>query len=202
MTRKLANVPSGSLCSAGKCLATSSGTNGARMPLRFQTMRCAASDELTTSTAMDAAGIFLADALEHALGAGALDPHLDAGIFRLERLGDPLRQRQVDRGVVDDLAFFLGGLDQLRRDRLGGRRLRPDLGEAKTVQRRARPIPSGRRVSRIFGSLMVVFSLLASRSVVRLVGVSDRSYRSARGSAPAADAATPTSPARCSRPPT
>ena len=62
---------------------------------------------------VDVAGIFLADALEHALGAGALDPHGDAGILRLERLGDLLGQRQVDRGVPDDLAFLLGRLDQL-----------------------------------------------------------------------------------------
>ena len=56
---------------------------------------------------VDAAAVFLADALEHALGAGALDPHRDAGIFRLERLGDLLGERQIDRGVIDDLAFLL-----------------------------------------------------------------------------------------------
>ena len=33
---------------------------------------------------MDAAPVFLANALEHALGAGALDAHRDAGILRLE----------------------------------------------------------------------------------------------------------------------
>ena len=62
---------------------------------------------------VDVAAVFLADALEHALGAGALDAHRDAGIFRLERLGDLLGERQVDRGVPDDLAFLLGRLDQL-----------------------------------------------------------------------------------------
>ena len=76
--------------------------------------------------------IFLADALEHALGAGALDPHRDAGELRLERLADPLGQRQVDRGVPDDLAFLLGRLDQGRRDRLGAGGA-PRTGEAKTV---------------------------------------------------------------------
>ena len=80
-------------------------------------MKWAASDELTHVDGVDVAGIFLADALEHALGAGALDPHRDAGIFRLERLGDLLGQRQVDRGVADDLAFLLRRLDQRRRDR-------------------------------------------------------------------------------------
>src|SRR4051812_25194136 len=42
------------------------------------------------------AGILLSDALEHALGAGSLHAHRDAGIFRLERLGDLLGERQVD----------------------------------------------------------------------------------------------------------
>ena len=63
---------------------------------------------------VDVAGIFLADALEHALGAGALDAHRDARIFRLERLGQFLRDRQIGRGVIDDLAFFLRRVDQRR----------------------------------------------------------------------------------------
>ena len=58
---------------------------------------------------------------EHALGAGALGAHGDAGVFRLERFADLFRQRQIDRGVMDDLALFLRGLDQRRRHRLGGR---------------------------------------------------------------------------------
>ena len=73
---------------------------------------------------VDVAGIFLADALEHALGAGALDPHRDARIFRLERLGQFLRDRQIGRGVIDDLAFFLRCLDQRRRHRFRRRRSR------------------------------------------------------------------------------
>ena len=36
--------------------------------------------------------VFLADALEHALGAGALHLRRDAGILRLERLAEPLRR--------------------------------------------------------------------------------------------------------------
>ena len=83
------------------------------MPSRFQTMKCAASELLTTSTAWMLLRILLADALEDALGARALDAHGDAGIFRLEGLGDLLGQRQVDRGVPDDLAFLLRRLDQL-----------------------------------------------------------------------------------------
>ena len=54
---------------------------------------------------------------EHALGAGALDPHSDAGILRLEGLAELLGERQVHGGVEDDLAFFLRRLDQRRRDR-------------------------------------------------------------------------------------
>ena len=72
---------------------------------------------------VDVAGIFLADALEHPLGAGALDPHLDAAEFLLERGGDLFRHRQVDRGVPDHLAFLLRRFDQLRRDGFGRRRL-------------------------------------------------------------------------------
>src|SRR5262249_44668385 len=60
---------------------------------------------------------------EDALGAGALDPHRDAGELRLERFGDLLGERQVDRRVVDDLALLLGRRDQVRRDRGRGRRL-------------------------------------------------------------------------------
>ena len=60
---------------------------------------------------VDVAGIFLTDALEHALCAGALDAHLNPGIFRLESLRQFLGNRQIGRGVVDDLTFFLSGLD-------------------------------------------------------------------------------------------
>ena len=88
------------------------------MPSRFQTMKCAASDEFDHIDGVDVAGIFLADALEHPLRAGALDAHRNSRIFRLERLRQLFRDRQVDRGVVDDLAFLLRGVDQGRRDRL------------------------------------------------------------------------------------
>ena len=71
---------------------------------------------------VDVAGIFLADPLEHALGAGAFDVDLDARIFRLERLGELFRDRQVGRGVIDHLAFLFGRLDQRRRDRFRRRR--------------------------------------------------------------------------------
>ncbi len=64
---------------------------------------------------VDVAGIFLADSLEHALRAGALDA------------GD----RQIGRGVVDDLAFLLGGLDQRGRDRLRRRSIRHGAGRER-----------------------------------------------------------------------
>ena len=66
---------------------------------------------------VDAARIFLADALEHALGAAALDAHGDTGKRCLERSRDLLGQRQIDRGIVVDLSFLPRRLDQLRRDR-------------------------------------------------------------------------------------
>src|SRR5262249_45651590 len=65
----------------------------------------------------DAARIFLADALEHALGPAALDAYGDAGKRGLEGFRDLLGQRQVDRSIVVDLSFLLRGLDQRRRDR-------------------------------------------------------------------------------------
>src|SRR5207253_9262207 len=79
------------------------------------------------------AGIFLADALEYALRAGALDAHSDARIFGFERFGELLGDRQVGRGVVDHLTFLLRRLDQRRRDRLRRRRARHDAsGERST----------------------------------------------------------------------
>ena len=96
---------------------------------------------------VDAAAVFLADALEHALGAGALDAHGDAGIFRLERLGDLLGERQVDRGVIDDLAFLLGRLDQRRRD--GGRRRRRLHLRGGETEREPRRSPSARRAAKV-----------------------------------------------------
>ena len=80
---------------------------------------------------VDVAGIFLADALEHAFGAGALHPHRDPRIFGLERLGELFGDRQVGRGVVDDLTFLLRRLDQRRRDRLGRRGGRQNPGRKR-----------------------------------------------------------------------
>jgi hypothetical protein len=48
---------------------------------------------------------------------------LDAAEFLLEPARDLLRDRKIDRGVPDHLAFFPGRLDQLRCDRLGRRRI-------------------------------------------------------------------------------
>ena len=72
----------------------------------------------------DVAAVFLADALEQALGARALDLDFDAGIFLTEARPDLLGGLDVDRGVEDDLALFLRRLDERRRDRgrLGKRR--------------------------------------------------------------------------------
>ena len=84
-------------------------------------------------------GIFLADALQQALGAGALHLAGDAGIFGLERLADLFGQLQVDRGVPDHLAFLLGRLDQRRRDGARRRRGRQHAGrERRSGGERAR----------------------------------------------------------------
>ena len=61
---------------------------------------------------MNVAAVFLPDALEDAFCARTLGAHRNPGILRLERLRDLLGDRQVDRRVVDDLAFFLCSLDQ------------------------------------------------------------------------------------------
>ena len=85
---------------------------------------------------VDAARIFLADALKHALGPGSLDPRRNAGIFGLERLGDLLGQRKIDRRVPDDLAFAPGGFDQLGGDgRWFGRRRLDRRRERRRGQR-------------------------------------------------------------------
>ena len=97
---------------------------------------------------VDLARIFLADALEVALRARALDLHADAGIVRLERLGDLLGDRQVDRGVPGDLAFLLRRLDQRRRDLLRlGRRARTGVHErARGHRRRGREHAAARQL--------------------------------------------------------
>ncbi len=65
----------------------------------------------------DVAHALLLDALEHPLGACALDQHIDARIFGLERCRDLLRDFDVDGRVETDLAFLARGLDEFRRDR-------------------------------------------------------------------------------------
>ena len=74
------------------------------------------------------AGIFLADTLEHPLGAGAFDAHVDPTEFRLEGGRDLFRHREIDRGVPDHLAFSFRRFDQLRRDCFRRRRLRARRG--------------------------------------------------------------------------
>ena len=69
--------------------------------------------------AIDLARHLLRNAIEHALCAGTLDSDLDARELRLEGLGHGLGNREVHRGVVADLAFFLRRLDQRRRHGLG-----------------------------------------------------------------------------------
>ena len=88
-------------------------------------MQCAWSAVLTTSTAWMLVEYSWPMRVKTALGAGALDPHGDAGKLRLEGLAELLGERQVHGGVEDELAFLLGRLDQRRRDGRGRRRRRP-----------------------------------------------------------------------------
>jgi hypothetical protein len=88
---------------------------------------------------VDVAGIFLADALEHALGAGALDARRYAGVFRLERAAETLGELQVHRRIEDDLAFLLGRFDQRRCNRFRRRRRGAHrLGKHETRRQRGR----------------------------------------------------------------
>jgi hypothetical protein len=91
---------------------------------------------------MDAARLFLGDALEEALGAGALDVGADAGISGLEALAEHRAHLQVERGVEHRLAFLRRRGDQLRRHRrgrrrLGARRRRSDQRDRRGGQTRA-----------------------------------------------------------------
>ena len=136
--------------------------------------------------------ILLADALEHALGAGALDAHGNARIFRLKSLGDLLGERQIDRGVVDDLAFLLAaaisaGVTALGRRRGGAHgRHRRQASSASALEALSRSRRENHPRHR--------FLLVISGCRVRLI-------RPAPGSVPAASAATPALPARCCRRP-
>jgi hypothetical protein len=86
---------------------------------------------------VDVAAVFLGDAREDALGAGALDAHGDTGKLLLERLAQPLRKRQVHGGVEGELALFLRGVDQRGRDRRCFRRCRAQRGSKNGRRQRA-----------------------------------------------------------------
>ena len=131
------------------------GHEGRKQPVALPDDEMRGIRRLNDVDRVDAARIFLADALEKAFGAGALDTHGDAGKLRLERFCDLLGERQVDRGVVDDLAFFLRRLDERRRDRRGGGRagrglrLRRRRGEANTAAASAVPALSTPRLENV-----------------------------------------------------
>jgi hypothetical protein len=115
---------------------------------------------------VDVASHLLRDALKDALGARAFDPHRDAGKLRLERLGELLGHRQIHGGVERDLALFPGGLDQRRRDRGRGRRLRAQrTGEDRQAGGGGgfQEIASGNRACRHY-PLPISMSLRAKRS--------------------------------------
>ena len=85
----------------------SSVTNGASQPFLFQVMKCEASELLMTSAAWMLRCEFLVDPLEQPLGAGALDLHGNARIFRLERLAELLADRKIHRRIQDHLGFLV-----------------------------------------------------------------------------------------------
>ena len=102
------------------------------MPCLFQASRCEASDEFATSTAWTLLAYswpmrWNTRSAPVRSTRTSMPPN-----FLLERGCDFFGDRQIDRGVPDHLAFFFRGLDQLRRDRFGRRRLRR-AREANTV---------------------------------------------------------------------
>src|SRR4051794_27321988 len=72
---------------------------------------------------MDAAGLLLPDALEDALGAGALDAHRNSRVRRFKRLRELFGEIDVERRVERELSFAACRLDQAGVDR-GSRRRR------------------------------------------------------------------------------
>ena len=88
---------------------------------------------------LDAAALLLRDALEDALGAGALDAHGDAWIFCLEGPRDAFGDVEFERAVEGKLALLARRLDQGRRHARSRRRGCPHrLGEHRCRDRRSR----------------------------------------------------------------
>ena len=138
--------------------------NGISQPFFFQGMKCEASDAVDDIGGADVGGEFLVDPLEQPLRAGALDLHGDAGIGRLERLAELFADRQIHRGIEDDPAFLLRGVDQFRRDRLPAAAQPPAAGDANTLpsaratdpfSRAPKKFPSGKFRSRHRGALLL-----------------------------------------------
>ena len=146
-------MPSGSRNSGRKCCAMSSLTNGAIQPFFFQVMKCEASELLMISAARMLEANSCVDPLEQPLRAGTLDLHLDARIFRLERLAELLADRKIHRGIQHHLGFLGGGLDQRRRDRRRRRRRGADgRGEHGPERQRGRALHEPLRMSRLENS--------------------------------------------------
>jgi hypothetical protein len=98
---------------------------------------------------IDAARLFPADALKNPFRALALNAHGNAGVFRLECLGESFRGRKLERRVEGNLAFLAGGFDKRRRDctrlsRGGFKGFRED-GAGGHRRRRFKHIASGMR---------------------------------------------------------
>ncbi|CAB5037359.1 unannotated protein [freshwater metagenome] len=142
------------------------------------------------------AGVFLPDALEHALGAAAFNPDRDAGIFRLEGLADFFRYGKIDSGVPDDLPFLLGRINQLLIDHSRRRCLCAD-GRCKDAcsRERCRPFQnvSPRNSPLAHGRILPVgFPLCGPFFVAPGFFIP-----SALGNSPVAAQATRLSPAEC-----
>jgi hypothetical protein len=81
------------------------------------------------------------------------------GIWALKGLRDPLGKRQVGRGVVIDLTFFVRRIDQSLGDRLARRRVREHSGLTVPIPQSAKAVPLSMSRRGILHSMGVSMSL-------------------------------------------
>jgi len=149
--RHEANRPSASLCCAGKCLATSPGTHGARAP--HASRRCSAPHpSFAPRRRRRYARPLLANALK-TRSAPVRSMRTARLETSLEGLADGFCHLQVHRRIPDNLAFAAGGLDQRRGDALGrgGAARTLTRGQPSPPAAAAPPSRTARRVSLILG---------------------------------------------------
>ena len=142
-------MPSGSLCVAGKVLRHVLGHVRRQHALALPDDEMRGVGAVHDVAVVDLARVFLADALEVALGARALDAARRRRDISPRTPWRPSRRPAGRPRCTRDLAFLLRRLDQLRRDlaRLGRARCARRRDEAAGRQRRGEAASTCRRVS-------------------------------------------------------